>query len=76
MQPPRAIHFPPFGIALRSRQSRSIGPNCGCKSSHASRRLEDFAKQAAARIKKGVVGKTGRNAPIKPSATKPSPKDR
>ena len=50
------------------RQSRSILPNSGCCSSHASMRGELRAAAQAASRMKGVVGSTGRNMPRKPSA--------
>lgn len=75
-QPPRDIHFAFNGIAPLSRQDFSKGPNRGCESSHTSSRLEDLAKQAAARIRNGVVGRTGRNIPTKPKATRASPRHR
>lgn len=74
--PARAIHFAKTGMAPRSRQHCNNGPNLGCDNNHDSSRLEDLAKQATARIRKGVVGRTGRNIPIKPAATKVSPRNR
>ena len=60
-------------LALRlttppSRHSRSIWPNSGCVSSHASMRGELRAAAQAASKMKGVVGSTGRNMPRKPNA--------
>ena len=62
-------------MARCSSQSLIAGPNCLLFSSHRYHLSEDLAKQLAAKIKKGVVGKTGKTAPAAPRPTKnrPSP---
>lgn len=76
MHPKKASHFARRGIACRSRQARNIGPKETCRSSHDSSRMEDLAKHPAARMRNGVVGKTGKNTPRKPRVINPNPKDR
>ncbi|MBB4346869.1 hypothetical protein GGE35_001207 [Rhizobium cellulosilyticum] len=71
-----AVIFARREIAPRSRQFFSGGPNVLWFISQASSFGEERAKQAAASNRKGVVGKTGRNAPTTPSATKNQPRQR
>src|SRR5690242_11898468 len=61
------------GMAPCSRQLRSVGPNWGWFSSQRSSRGDERAKQAAARMRNGVVGNSGRKAPTKPTATSTQP---
>jgi len=75
-QPHTAAFLAETGMAPLSRQFVMMGPNFLCETSHISNGREDFAKQAAAAIIKGVVGKTGKNMPANPSITKIIPQMR
>lgn len=55
------------------RHPSTAGPNLGCRSIHASNLGEPCAKQPAAKMTKIVVGISGRNAPMIPSARNPQP---
>ena len=58
------------------RQARIAAPALGWASSFASHSGWDRAKNHAARIRKGVVGSSGRKAPMTPSATDSTPSAR
>ncbi len=60
-------------ITLRWFQSTTASPNIGMANSHEWKRGDEREKKNAAKSKKGVVGSTGRNAPINPSKKKIQP---
>lgn len=61
-------------VMLRSSlQATSVGPKRGCVSSQDSIFGELFVKQGSARMKKIVLGMTGKNAPRIPRPQSPSP---
>ncbi len=61
-------------VMLRSSlQATSVGPKRGCVNSHDSIFGELFVKQGSARMKKIVLGMTGKNAPRIPRPQSPSP---
>ncbi|MFT7617147.1 MAG: hypothetical protein ACI97A_000781 [Planctomycetota bacterium] len=57
-----------------SSQLRMSLPKVGLFRSHACHFADDFAKQLAAKRRNGVVGRTGKIAPMKASATNVNPK--
>ena len=58
----------------RARARRAAaGRGGGGRGASASSRTEERAKQAAARMRKGVVGRTGRTTPTRPMAVKRRP---
>jgi hypothetical protein len=60
---------------FRSCQSEIIGPKIRFDSSHRCHFSEDLAKQPAATSKKGVVGSSGKNTPIRPIPKNMKPSD-
>ena len=56
-------------IAPVFRQSEMIGPKVLLFSSQACNLGDDFEKQNAAKMIKGVVGRTGKNAPMAPNTS-------
>lgn len=54
-------------------QLRIVGPKVGLFNNHWCLFFEDLAKQAAAKMRKGALGSTGRKAPIEASVTKKNP---
>ncbi len=60
-------------ITLRWFQSTTASPKIGIARSQEWKRGEDLEKKKAANNKKGVVGKTGRKAPMNPKRKKIQP---
>ena len=69
----RASHFTLRETHLFFSQSSSKGPNNSLRKSQACIRGDDLAKQAAASITNGVVGKSGKTTPMPPSKRKNRP---
>ena len=65
--------FTPRFRHLFSPQSLRIGPKYLFANNHLCHRFDDLAKQAAATIKKGVVGKIGIKIPVNPIPTNMKP---
>ena len=64
-----------FGAMARwARQLWMAGPKLGCETSQLCSRGEDLAKQAAAKIMKGVVGTNGSTTPARPRARATRPR--
>lgn len=61
-------------ITLRWFQSTTASPKMGIASSHEWNRGEEREKKNAARRRKGVVGRIGKKAPMKPRRKKIHPK--
>ncbi len=68
-----AIILVRFEIALSRFHARSVGPNAGCSSSQFSKEGELRVRQGSAKIKKMVLGMTGRTAPMIPKPTSAVP---
>jgi len=73
---PHANNFTRSGITRCARHATRRGPNRGCSRSQVSSRLLLIENAHSAPIKNTVVGITGKNAPITPSATKLQPRAR
>lgn len=69
----RAMSLTRVVIAPRSRHARIAGPHHAAPSKRCSRCGEDRAKQAAARMSRGVPGRSGRNTPANPSGARKRP---
>ncbi len=68
-----AMAFDFLEIAPLFRQRAIPGPRIGCESSHFSKRGDDRAKHAAATIKSGTPGRTGKKMPAAPIGTSMKP---
>jgi hypothetical protein len=73
---PIATIFVRFEIALSRFHARKVGPKTGCSSSQFSKKGELRVRQGSAKIKKMVLGMTGRIAPMIPSPTSAVPAQR
>jgi hypothetical protein len=69
----KAARLPLRLIAPRLRQAWMCDPKAGCDTSQCSSRGLERAKQNAARITNGTVGRSGRNSPIPPSSSEIAP---
>ena len=58
------------GTERLARQSRTIGPKCGCASSQVSQRTLPREKHHAASSTKGAVGSSGKKMPTMPASKK------